>query len=157
MYPLIALLFLTAVFAVFILWLQKAGNARDRNIRQITASMVRLRNRPRGAHFIVEDPEFGKHVQISGSVQEPLFFVLPCEGLTLDEYDRACQLFARRGHDGPETFAVFDPWSGSPAGTQTSFILPIGDDFEQIARFAQEVFSAVYRIDDRVVLKITEQ
>jgi len=149
----LSMLFLSGALA---LWLVKPRTAAVRNAQQIRDSLLRLLKRPYGAHVIVEEPSFGKYIQFSGSTREPLIFDLPRQYLTLDEFDRACHLFAELGLPGPETFAIFDTVGSSAICTQTSFILVVGEDIEQATQLALMVFAAVYGIGDRVALKVSE-
>ncbi len=157
MQTIFVLIAMAAFFAATVLWLLKPRDAATQNARKIRDALTRLLKRPFGAHVIIEDPAFGKYVQISGSTREPLVFDLPRQLLTLDEFDRACQLFGQLGHAGPETFEVFDSPGGHAAGTQTSFILSFGDDIERATQLALRVFAAVYEVGDNVALIITEQ
>ena len=157
MLTILLLIAMAAFFAATVLWLVKPRSAALRNAQKIRESVARLLKRPFGAYVIIEDPVFGKYVQISGSVREPLVFDLPRQLLTLDEFERACQLFGQLGHAGPETFEVYDSANGRAAGTQTSFILSFGDDVERATELALKVFAGVYAVGDNVALIITEQ
>jgi len=141
----------------FSLWLIKPRDAAARNARQIRDALQRLLQRPFGAYVIIEDPEFGKFVQISGSRDEPLTFDLPCQYLTMAEHDRACELFSAYNDSRPETFPVQDATGSGPPATQTSFMVSFGRDTEHAAQLVTMVFAAVYNQNRQVLLKILER
>jgi|GEM_PF-1485335 len=145
------------IVTVLVRMLLRSRNYTQKNAQQIRKALVRLFKRPFGAYLIVEEPAFGKFVQFTGSVEEPLVFDLPGQSLTLDEFERARQLFAELGYPGPETFKVFTAPGGEVAGTQTSFIVPFGDDIDNATELALEVFAKVYAVGNRVSLILTEK
>ncbi len=75
----------------------------------IRTALVRLLKRPYGAFVIIEDPSTGKYIQFSGSSEEPLFFDLPQQTLTLEEFEKARNLFSELGYPGPETYGAVGP------------------------------------------------
>lgn len=143
-----------SVGAAIFLWWQKAAS-RD-NADLIREGLARLLQRPLGSFLMVEEPSTGKVVQFSGSTEEPLFFDLPQQSLTLDEFERAVALFNELGFRGPETFAVYDGPGGPSAGTQTSFTVSFGEDVEGAAALALLVFKRVYGVKDSVPLALTK-
>ena len=151
----IATLLVITVFTAIVCWLLKPRNAIGKNTKNMRIALARLLKRPYGAHVIIEEPSFGKFVQFSGSANEPLVFDLQRQSLTLDEFEKACQLFRELGYPEPETFEVYDA-GRTPVDTQTSFIVPFGDDIEAATTLALEVFDKVFGINSSVTLILTE-
>ena len=151
----IATLLVIIVVTAFVRWLLKPRNALAKNTKNMRSALTRLLKRPYGAYVIIEEPSFGKFVQFSGSANEPLMFDLQRQSLTLDEFEKACQLFRLLGYPEPETFAVYDG-GRSPVTTQTSFIVPFDDDIETATTLALEVFAKVYGINSSMTLILTE-
>ncbi len=150
----IGLLLLAVAFS---LWLIKPRDAAARNAREVRAALHRLLQRPFGAYVIIEEPAFGKFVQISGSRNEPLTFDLPCQYLTMAEYDRACELFFAYNDSRAETFPVQDATGSGTPSPQTSFMVHFGRDIEHAAQLVTMVFAAVYNQNRQVSLKILER
>ncbi|MCW9049280.1 MAG: hypothetical protein OQK50_02995 [Deltaproteobacteria bacterium] len=157
----VAFLFIIIIFMIavaFCLHLARPRSMVKHNEKKLSETLTRLLQKPRGSHIIIEEPSSGKYLQVSGSIMEPIVFDLPCQALTLDEYDRAHRLFTTSGYDGPETFAIYESYTGRPSGTQTSFLLTWGrENITQLQQLILLVFSQVYRVDTRVVLNIVEQ
>jgi len=140
------------------LWLSRPRLRYKENALKLRTALSRLIDNPYGSYLIVEDPEFGKHLQVSGSINEPIVFDLPCNTLTLDEYDRACELFNALGHNGPETFEISTPFSNVPADTQSSFLMTFSrSNLGTLEQLALTVFAHVYQTDQRISLNIIEQ
>ncbi len=147
---------LVLLFCAGLVWLLlKPGNGKQKNARRIRNALARLLKRPYGAYLIIEEPSFGKYVQFTGSFDEPLIFDLQRQNLTLDEFDHARQLFQELGYPGPQTFEIADSGTRTVT-TQTSFIVPFGDDIERATSLSLEVFEKVYGIDREKLLKLTE-
>ncbi len=141
------------VAAAFSLWFQNASH-RD-NSDLIREALSLLLQHPAGSYLIIEEPATGKFVQFSGSTEEPLFFDLPQQTLSQDEFEKARDLFSELGYPGPETFELFESSDGPSAGSQTSFLVTFGDDIEKATELAIAVFESVFEMNSAVQLKLT--
>lgn len=156
----LALAFFGIMFVTVIIVCLTLSRPRSRarhNKQRLGQTLTRLLRKPRGSYIIIEALGSGKYLQVSGSIAEPIIFDLPCQSLTLDEYDRAGTLFKRCGYPGPETFTIYSP-SGGLCGTQTSFLVTWSrDNMAQLQELILQVFSQIYQVDDSSVLHIIEQ
>ncbi|MBN1956852.1 MAG: hypothetical protein JXQ81_12670 [Desulfuromonadales bacterium] len=157
----LALAFFGIMFITVIIVCLTLSRPRSRvrhNNQRLGQTLTRLLGKPRGSYIIIEAPDSGKYLQVSGSIAEPIIFDLPCQSLTLDEYDRADTLFKRCGYPGPETFTIYSPSTGRHCGTQTSFLLTWSrENMVQLQELILQVFSQIYQVDDSSVLHIIEQ
>jgi len=127
------------------------------NLNRIADALSALLHRTPGDAFVIfEEKGSGKFVQFARSPTEPLYLDLPAQTLSEEEMKRAKVLFAELGVSGPKEYEVYtDPTMREVTGTQISFNMDFGQDFQRATEVTLAIFERVYKFppDFQLVLK----
>ena len=129
----------------------------QKNINKIGTALTDLKQRVNDdAFIIIEEPSSQKFVQFAGSVNEPLIFDLPAQGLTEEELDRARVVLGEYEIEMEGNPMYEDESMQKVVDTQYGFSAIIGDDIDLGVELAVRVLSEIYGFDEAVNFILVE-